>query len=87
MIGQNDQMLTPQMRRMLEAAGRPVPEEKFTLEINPSHPLIQKALAETDEARFADWADVIYEQAVLADQGTVKDPAGFVKRLNALLTK
>lgn len=86
-IGQNDQMLTPQMRRMLEAAGRPVPEEKFTLEINPSHPLIQKALAETDEARFADWADVIYEQAVLADQGTVKDPAGFVKRLNALLTK
>lgn len=85
-IGENDQMLTSQMRRMLEAAGRPVPEEKFTLEINPSHPLIQKALAETDEARFADWADVIYEQAVLADQGTVKDPAGFVKRLNALLT-
>ena len=73
-------------KKVEEAAGRPVPEEKFTLEINPSHPLIQKALAETDEARFADWADVIYEQAVLADQGTVKDPAGFVKRLNALLT-
>ena len=84
-VGSNDQMLTPQMRRMLEAAGQPVPEEKFTLEINPKHPLIAKALAETDEKRFADWADVILEEAHLADQGTLKDPAGFVKRLNALL--
>lgn len=84
-VGSNDQMLTAQMRRMLEAAGQPVPEEKFTLEINPKHPLITKALAETDEKRFADWAAVILEEAHLADQGTLKDPAGFVKRLNALL--
>ena len=65
-VGSNDQMLTAQMRRMLEAAGQPVPEEKFTLEINPKHPLITKALAETDEKRFADWAAVILEEAHLA---------------------
>ena len=84
-VGATDQMLTAEMRRVLEAAGQPVPEEKFTLEINPKHPLIAKALAETDEKRFADWAEVILDEAHLADQGTVKDPAGFVKRLNALL--
>ncbi len=84
-VGRMDQMLTPEMKRMLSAAGQPVPEEKFTLEINPSHPLIVKALAEKDNARFKEWAHVILEQAMLADQGALKDPAGFVKRLNALL--
>lgn len=85
-VGAHDQMLTAQMRRMLEAAGQTVPEEKYTLEINPKHPLIVKALAANDADRFADWADVIFEQAVLADQGSIKDPAGFLKRLNTLLT-
>lgn len=84
-VGTQDQMITPQMRRMLEAAGHSVPEERFTLEINPQHPLIKRAFAEKDETRFAAWAEVILDQAMLADQGSVKDPAGFVKRLNDLL--
>ena len=84
-VGEADQMMTPQMRRMLEAAGHALPEDSYTLEINPQHPLIKRAFAEKDEARFASWAEVIFDQALLADQGTLKDPAGFVKRLNALL--
>ena len=84
-VGDADQMMTPQMRRMLEAAGHALPEDSYTLEINPQHPLIKRAFAEKDEARFASWAEVIFDQALLADQGTLKDPAGFVKRLNALL--
>lgn len=84
-VGAHDQMLTAQMRRMLEAAGQTVPEEKYTLEINPKHPLIVKALAAKDSEKFADWAEVIFEQAVLADQGSLKDPTGYLKRLNALL--
>ena len=84
-VGESDQMMTPQMRRMLEAAGHALPEDSYTLEINPQHPLIKRAFAEKDEARFASWAEVIFDQALLADQGTLKDPAGFVKRLNALL--
>ncbi len=86
-IGQHDQMITREMRLMFEQAGQAVPEEKYTLEINPSHPLIAKALAEADELRFGEWAQVILDQALLADQGTLKDPAGFVKRLNELLLK
>ena len=80
-------MLTPQMRRMLEAAGQPVPEEKYALEINPEHPLIGRAAAETDDAKFGEWANFILSEALLADQGTLKDPSAFVKSLNALLLK
>lgn len=84
-VGESDQMMTPQLRRMLEAAGQPVPEEKFTLEVNPKHPLMARAETETDPKRFAAWAELILDQAMLADQGTVKDPAGFVRRMNELL--
>lgn len=84
-VGENDQMMTPQLRRMLEAAGQQVPEEKFTLEVNPNHPLLARAEAETDPAKFNAWAELILDQAMLADQGTVKDPAAFVRRMNELL--
>ena len=79
--------MTAQMRRMLEAAGQTVPEEKFVLEINPQHPLLVKAAAETDDARFAKWSDFILEQAMLADQGALKDPGAFVKLMNELLLR
>ncbi|MBP3439138.1 MAG: molecular chaperone HtpG, partial [Sutterella sp.] len=86
-VGRQDQMMTAQMRRMLEAAGQTVPEEKFVLEINPQHPLLVKAAAETDDARFAKWSDFILEQAMLADQGALKDPGAFVKLMNELLLR
>ncbi len=84
-IAKNDQMMTAQMHRMLEAAGQTVPEDKFVLEINPEHPLIQKAAAETDPTRFKKWSDFILSQAMLADQGALKDPNAFVKLLNELM--
>lgn len=84
-VGAHDQMLTEQMRRMLEAAGQSVPEEKYTLELNLENPLVKKALAEQNPDRFSEWAGVILDQALLSEQGSLKDPAGFLKRLNALL--
>ena len=74
------------MRRMFEAAGQAVPEARYILEINADHPLIAKAAA-SDEATFARWAQVILDQAVLTEQGTLKDPNGFIRELNALLAK
>lgn len=84
-ITDGNRMMTSQMKRLLEASGQKLPDEKYTLEINPDHPLVKKAYAEPDETRFAKWAEVIYEQALLSDQGGLKDPAGFVKNLNSLL--
>lgn len=76
-----------QMRRIMEAAGQPVPESKPTLEINPGHPLISLLDREQDEDRFADLAHVVFDQALLAEGGQLKDPAAYVERLNKLLLK
>ena len=84
-VGEQGHMLTAQMRRLLEATGQQIPEEKYILEINPTHPLIVKAAEEIDESRFAKWAELIYAQALLADQGALKDPSAFVKCMNELL--
>jgi molecular chaperone HtpG len=74
-----------QMRRILEAAGQEVPDTKPILEINPTHPLIQRLDRESDEARFADLASVIMDQATLAEGSPLEDPASYVARLNKLL--
>lgn len=84
-ISDTNRMMTMQMRRLLEASGQKLPDEKYTLEINPEHKLVQKAYAVADESRFSQWADLIYEQALLADQGALKDPSTFVKAMNTLL--
>ncbi len=84
-ISESNRMMTMQMRRLLEASGQNIPEDKFTLEINPEHQLVKKAYAEMEEERFATWANLIYEQALLADQGALKDPSSFVKAMNSLL--
>ena len=71
------------LMRMLKAAGQNAPESKPILEINPDHPLVQRLKYE--EAKFDDWANILFDQALLAEGGSLADPAGFVKRLNAML--
>lgn len=80
-----DQDLGLQMRQILQASGQQVPESKPIFEINPEHPLIGKLDGETDESRFNDLAHVLFDQAALAAGNALKDPAGYVKRLNKLL--
>jgi molecular chaperone HtpG len=75
----------PQMRRILAASGQAVPESKPILEVNPGHPLVQRLAAEQDDARFADLARVLLEQATLADGRPLRDPGAFVQRVNRLL--
>jgi molecular chaperone HtpG len=82
-VGDHD--MGAQMRRIMEQAGQPVPDSKPVLEINPGHPLIQMMDAEADEDRFADLANIVFDQANLAEGGQLDDPAGYVARLNQLL--
>lgn len=79
-----DSELTPQMAQMLKAMGQPVPDVKPILEINPTHPLIERLEASSD---FDDLAQVVFDQALLADGGQLDDPAGYLKRINKLLLK
>ena len=83
-VAENGSFISAQMRRMFEAAGQPVPEASYILEVNVNHPLVQKAAA-GDDAAFERWAKVILDQAVLAEQGTLADPNGFIREMNALL--
>ena len=76
--------LSPQLVRMLKQAGQAVPESKPVLEINPSHPLVQKL---ESSAQFDDLANVIFDQALIAEGGLPEDPAQYIKRINSLLLK
>lgn len=74
-----------QMRRIMEAAGQAVPDAPPTLELNTEHPLIQRLDQESDEERFTDLTQILFDQATLAEGSTLDDPATYVSRLNKLL--
>ncbi|QOF66980.1 molecular chaperone HtpG [Actinobacillus sp. GY-402] len=80
----NDQMTT-QMAKLFAMSGQPVPEVKYTFELNPDHDLVKKVAALTDESAFANWVELLLEQAMLSERGTLDNPAAFIKRVNTLL--
>ncbi|AOF54082.1 molecular chaperone HtpG [Rodentibacter caecimuris] len=81
----NDQMTT-QMAKLFAAAGQPVPEVKYTFELNPEHHLVKKVADIADETQFADWIELLLEQAMLAERGSLENPVAFIKRVNSLLS-
>ena len=83
-VGQNE--LSPHHLRMLKAAGQEAPDLKPVLEINPEHALIAR-IRDTSDEDFGAWAQLLLDQALLAEGAQIADPAAFVKRLNALLLK
>jgi len=78
--------LSGNLLRMLKAAGQNAPESKPILEINPNHPLVTRLKYEgPDSVKFADWSHILFDQALLAEGGSLSDPASFVKRMNEML--
>ncbi len=81
----DDNGMTTQMMKLMEAAGQPVPEVKYHFELNPEHQLVKLLADVQDETLFKNWTEVLFDQAALSEQGSLKDPASFVKNLNGLL--
>jgi len=81
-VGQND--LSPHLQRMLKAAGQAAPNVLPVLEINPEHALVKRIQSVTDDS-FGEWANLLFEQAMLADGAQLPDPTAFVRRVNQLL--
>ena len=79
----DDNELSGNLMRMLKAAGQNAPESKPILEINPDHPLVQRLKVE--DGKFDDWANILFDQALLAEGGALTDPSGFVRRMNEML--
>ncbi len=71
-----------QLARMLRQSGQKLPEMKPVLEVNPEHALVKKL---DGSVHFNDLAQILFDQALLAEGGMPEDPAAYVKRVNALL--
>jgi molecular chaperone HtpG len=82
-----EDQLGPQMRRMLEAAGQPVPENKPVLEVNLDHTLLQALTRIEEDEKFNDFAALLLDQAMLAEGQLPKDPAATARRMQALLSQ
>lgn len=74
-----------QMAKLLEAAGQEAPQVKYILELNPEHALVKRMADEADEEAFGRWVEVLLGQAMLAERGSLEDPAQFVGAVNQLL--
>jgi molecular chaperone HtpG len=73
------------LERLLKAAGQKTEGTRPILEINPQHPILGRLGGESDETRFGDWSQVLFDQALLAEGGQLEDPATFVRRVNQLM--
>ncbi|MGP2900593.1 molecular chaperone HtpG [Serratia ureilytica] len=80
-----DEMST-QMAKLFAAAGQQAPELKYIFELNPEHALVKRASDVGDNEHFAEWIDLLLDQALLAERGTLEDPNLFIRRMNKLLS-
>ncbi|TCN85421.1 molecular chaperone HtpG [Shewanella fodinae] len=77
--------MSTQMIKLMQAAGQPVPEVKPIFEINPAHPLVKRLIDEQDESLFADWSNLLLQQSLLSEKGSLSDPSTFVSLVNKML--
>ena len=77
--------MSTNLERILRSAGQDVPSSKPILEVNPEHPVVRRLADEANPATFTDWSQILFDQATLAEGGQLEDPAGFVRRSNALM--
>ncbi|MFX0587323.1 molecular chaperone HtpG [Glaesserella parasuis] len=77
--------MTTQMAKLFAAMGQQAPEVKYTFELNPEHSMVKRIADIADEAEFNDWIELLFEQALLAERGTLENATAFIKRMNKLL--
>ncbi|MGD8164807.1 molecular chaperone HtpG [Pantoea sp. FN0307] len=77
--------MSTQMAKLFAAAGQAVPDVKYIFELNPDHALVKRAADTQEEARFAEWVELLLDQALFAERGTLEDPNQFIRRMNQLL--
>lgn len=77
--------MTTQMAKLFAATGQKVPEVKYIFEINPEHALVKRIAAIEDERQFNEWVELLFDQALFAERGTLTDPHTFIQRMNQLL--
>jgi len=74
------------LERILKQAGQDVPDVKPILEINPEHDLVKRLAKMRSKEKIADFSSILFDQAVLAEGALPEDPAGFVSKINAIIS-
>ncbi|HEY5715956.1 MAG TPA: molecular chaperone HtpG, partial [Psychromonas sp.] len=77
--------MSTQMAKLMAQMGQPVPASKPIFELNPEHVMVVKLADMADEELFAQWSELLLEQAILSEKGSLDDPSEFVGRINKLL--
>ena len=77
--------MTTQMAKLFAVMGQTAPEVKYTFELNPDHAMVKKVADIAGDDEFNDWIELLFEQALLAERGTLENPTAFIKRMNKLL--
>lgn len=77
--------MTTQMAKLFAAMGQQAPEVKYTFELNPDHTMVKKVADIASDDEFNEWIELLFEQALLAERGTLENPTAFIKRMNKLL--
>lgn len=81
----DDMGMSMHLQRMMQAAGQPTFPNAPIFEVNPEHRLLQTLKAEQDDTKFADWSNILFSQAMLAEGAALEDPASYVKLVNQYL--
>lgn len=79
--------MSTQMAKLFSAAGQPIPEIKYTFEINLDHSLIKQTAEIKKQEEFNNWIELLFDQAMLAERGSLDNPHSFIQRMNQLLIK
>jgi molecular chaperone HtpG len=83
--------MTPQMEQMMKSLGQEMPATKRILEVNPSHPILEKLHARFDadpaDTKLEEYAQLLHGQAVLAEGGDLPDPGAFSKLVAELMVQ
>lgn len=79
--------MTTQMAKLFAAMGQQAPEVKYTFELNPDHTMVKKVADIASDDEFNEWIELLFEQALLAERGTLENPIAFIKRINKLLNE
>ncbi|WP_041070080.1 molecular chaperone HtpG [Candidatus Ishikawella capsulata] len=77
--------MSTQMVKLFAAVGQTVPEVKYILELNSEHILVKRMIDIQDENIFSLWVELLLDQALLAERGTLDNPNQFIQRINKLL--
>ena len=77
--------MSTQMATLFAVAGQAAPEVKCIFELSRAHQLVKRAADTQDDAQFGEWVELLLDQALLAERGTLEDQNQFIRRMNQLL--